>query len=201
MHVSELSPSGVLSSFFFFFFCFPHPSEINVRLHAVVENGLRPQLGQKALICKKDSQLKASNTSSHNKILIGVLYKIKRKASEAFTKGSWYAHIKVNAFFQQINHIYYSKFILRRNKTQCLAMVQRTLIYHRFYSSSFFHSCVSPYMSFIFYRSSFVVCGKSERHACKSFSCTMTFRTLERLFVLKGKNATPDDCISLVHLD
>ena len=31
-----------------------------------MQNGLRPQLGQKALVGEKDSQLMAFNTSSHN---------------------------------------------------------------------------------------------------------------------------------------
>lgn len=45
--------------------------------------------------------------------------------------------------FQQINHIYYSKFVLDRNRVKhnARAMVQGTLIHHLFFSAP---ACLFP---------------------------------------------------------
>lgn len=93
----ELSPSGVLPILLFLFLPLFSPSvRDKCEITRCCRERVKTATRSKSSHLQKGFQLKASNTSSHNKFLIYVLYKIKRKA---FTKGSWYAHIKVNAFF------------------------------------------------------------------------------------------------------
>lgn len=89
-------------------------------------------------------------------------------------------------YFQQINHVYYLKFILRRVKHNAGHGSER------FDPSSFLFFFIFPLLSLFvheFYILSLLVVYAVilKRRACKSFSCTMTFRTLERLFVQRRK--------------
>lgn len=80
-----------------------------MRLHIAARKGLSPQLGQTA----------APNTSSHNKFFIAA--KWRKKVSE--WAGEWEhegLHVTPGWMlcFHQINHVYYSEFILRGRGVQ-----------------------------------------------------------------------------------